>query len=68
MEENLRHQLETTFSTCRRSPRVLERTLKETPTTVKKVLVEKTIYPENPVAENTKNSFGFGDSPEGNID
>ena len=34
----------------------------------KPVLVEKTIYPENPVAENTKNSFGFGDSPEGNID
>ena len=36
MEDNLRQQLENTFSTCRRSPRILGRTVKETPPTVRK--------------------------------
>ena len=36
MEDNLRHQLETTFATCRRSPRILERTVLQTPPTVRK--------------------------------
>ena len=36
MEDNLRQQLESTFSTCRRSPRLLEQTIKRTPLTVKK--------------------------------
>ena len=39
MEDNLRQQLESTFSTCRRSPRLLELTTKQTPLTVKKQYV-----------------------------
>jgi hypothetical protein len=39
MEDNLRQQLETTLSTCRRSPRILEQTVKQTPLTVRKQYV-----------------------------
>ena len=43
MEENLRSQLENTFSTCRRSPRILERENRETPSTVIKQLLRSDI-------------------------
>ena len=58
MEENLRQQFENTFSTCRRSPRIFEKTVKETPITVRKqVLTERKILDSN--------NFGLGGSPEG---
>ena len=41
MEENLRQQFENTFSTCRRSPRIFEKTVKETPTTVRKQILSE---------------------------
>ena len=45
MEDNLRQQLETTFSTCRRSPRILERTVLQTPATViKATAYEKQVF------------------------
>ena len=58
MEENIRHQFENTFSTCRRSPRIFEKTVKETPITVRKqVLTERKVLDSN--------NFGLGGSPEG---
>ena len=59
MEDNLRQQLESTFSTCRRSPRILEQTVKQTPLTVRKQYV--TDY--NTYSRNENPDFN---SPEGN--
>lgn len=63
MEENLRQQFENTFSTCRRSPRIFEKTVKETPTTVRKqILSERNNLNSKAILSET---LGIGGSPEG---
>ena len=64
MEENLRNQLESTFSTCRRSPRIIDRHMKETPSTVKKQFFRNHNTIDN--EEDNKESLSIGHSPEGN--
>ena len=65
MEENLRQQFENTFqnTTCRRSPRLFEKTVKETPATVQRpVLTERNAINSNKILSET---LGIGGSPEG---
>ena len=69
MEENLKNQLENTFSTCRRSPRILERENRQTPSTVIKPYFgsDKTILADNSEQDNAKEILSIGNSPEGNL-
>ena len=66
MEENLRQQFENTFTTCRRSPRIFEKTAKETPPTLRKQFSterKKTLEQNNTVL--MSETLGIGGSPEG---
>ena len=66
MEENLRQQFENTFTTCRRSPRICEKTAKETPMTVRKQFSterKKKLEQNNTLL--MSETLGIGGSPEG---
>ena len=69
MEDNFKHQLENTFSTCRRSLRILERGNKEiSSTTLKPYSNEHKIFVANTEEKDKiKESLNGSETPEGKL-
>ena len=67
MEDNFKHQLENTFSSCRRSPRILERENKEiSSTTLKPYSSEHKTFAAV-TEEKNKIKENFCPTPEGKM-